>query len=428
MQRPMILIISNFLLFFRMVKVLFVHPDLGIGGAERLVVDAALALQNKGYTVRMLTNHHDPSHCFEETKDGTLEVMTVGDFLPRNIFGRFYAACAYFRMVYAALYYVFKLSRQEKYDLIFVDLISLGIPILKLAPKSPKILFYCHFPDQLLSKPGGTLKSIYRWPLNFLEETTTGQADGVLVNSKFTSRVFKETFKQLDVIPDVLYPSLNTHYFDQTQSSDEDKLINIPNDAFVFLSINRYERKKNLPLALHAFKQLEAYLTIAEWEKVYFIVAGGYDTRVLENVEHYEELEVISEELQLGSKVTFLLSPSDRQKLWLLRRCQVLVYTPSHEHFGIVPLEGMYLRKPVIAVNSGGPTETIVDDQTGYLCEPYPKEFAKAMLKLVRSSKVAEKMGDMGQKRVQQRFSFEAFSEKLDGICKNLLTSTKKIQ
>lgn len=409
-----------------MVKILFVHPDLGIGGAERLVVDAALALKNKGHTVRMLTNHHDPNHCFEETRDGTLDVMTVGDFLPRNIFGKFYAVCAYFRMVYAAFYYVFCLSKRDKYDLIFIDLISLGIPIFRLAQHNPKILFYCHFPDQLLTKPGGTLKNLYRWPLNYLEEKTTGQADGVLVNSKFTSRVFKETFKTLDLIPEVLYPSLNTEYFDTTETEDADTPINIPNDAFVFFSINRYERKKNLGLALYAFKQLEAYLTKAEWEKVYLIMAGGYDTRVLENVEHYEELEYLCDELSLSSKVTFLLSPSDREKLWLLKRAQVLIYTPSNEHFGIVPLEGMYLRKPVIAVNSGGPTETIIDDQTGYLCDANEKEFAKAMLKLVRSQKLLERMGDMGHKRVQQRFSFDAFAEKLDNIVKNLLQNTRK--
>lgn len=404
-----------------MVKILFVHPDLGLGGAERLVVDAALALKKKGHTVRMLTNHHDPNHCFEETKDGTLEVMTVGDFLPRNIFGRFYAVCAYFRMIYAAFYYVFCISRKEKYDLIFTDLISLGIPIFKLANHNPKVLFYCHFPDQLLAKPGGMFKQIYRWPLNYLEEKTTGLADGVLVNSKFTSRVFKETFKTLDTVPEVLYPSLNTDYFDSNVGNEPDIPIDIPYDAFVLLSINRYERKKNLSLALYAFKQLEAFLTKAEWEKVYFIMAGGYDTRVLENVEHYEELEYLCQDLELSKKVTFLLSPSDKAKLYLLRRCQVLIYTPSNEHFGIVPLEGMYMFKPVIAVNSGGPTETIIDDQTGFLCDSSPKEFAKAMLKLVRSQKLLERMGDMGHKRVQQRFSFEAFADKLDNIIKNLL-------
>ena len=69
-----------------MVKVLFLHPDLGIGGAERLVVDAGLALRAKNHDVHFVTSHHDPSHCFEETKDGSLQVTSVGDWLPRYIF------------------------------------------------------------------------------------------------------------------------------------------------------------------------------------------------------------------------------------------------------------------------------------------------------------------------------------------------------
>lgn len=55
-------------------RVAFVHPDLGIGGAERLVVDAAVGLQSLGHTVIMYTSHHDPAHAFDETKDGTLKV------------------------------------------------------------------------------------------------------------------------------------------------------------------------------------------------------------------------------------------------------------------------------------------------------------------------------------------------------------------
>jgi hypothetical protein len=40
------------------------------GGAERLVVDAALGLQSLGHSVDIYTSHHDPDHCFDETKDG----------------------------------------------------------------------------------------------------------------------------------------------------------------------------------------------------------------------------------------------------------------------------------------------------------------------------------------------------------------------
>ena len=52
--------------------VVFLHPDLGIGGAERLVIDAAVGLQNRGHRVIIFTSHCDPQHCFDEARDGML--------------------------------------------------------------------------------------------------------------------------------------------------------------------------------------------------------------------------------------------------------------------------------------------------------------------------------------------------------------------
>ncbi len=52
--------------------IVFFHPDLGIGGAERLVVDAAVGLQERGRRVVIFTNHCDPGHCFDECRDGML--------------------------------------------------------------------------------------------------------------------------------------------------------------------------------------------------------------------------------------------------------------------------------------------------------------------------------------------------------------------
>lgn len=51
-------------------RIAFIHPDLGIGGAERLVVDAAVGLQDLGHDVEIFTSWHDPNHCFEQTRDG----------------------------------------------------------------------------------------------------------------------------------------------------------------------------------------------------------------------------------------------------------------------------------------------------------------------------------------------------------------------
>ena len=51
-------------------NIVFFHPDLGIGGAERLIIDAAVGLQNLGHKVTIFTSHCDPQHCFDEARDG----------------------------------------------------------------------------------------------------------------------------------------------------------------------------------------------------------------------------------------------------------------------------------------------------------------------------------------------------------------------
>ena len=241
-----------------MVRVVFLHPDLGIGGAERLVIDAALALKSRGHEVTFVTAHHDDRHCFPETRQRgadsspELRVITAGDFWPRTLFGRCYALCAYWRMLFAALYLVAFSGLDPQ--VIFCDQISAAIPVLKYLSKA-KVVFYCHFPDQLLTKRETFIKSLYRAPIDWLEEKTTGMADILLVNSKFTASIFRDTFKSLKVDPQVLYPSLNTAKFDALIEDYESREgIRKSQDKTVhFLSINRYERKKNLPLALRAF-------------------------------------------------------------------------------------------------------------------------------------------------------------------------------
>uniref|UniRef100_A0A671MEB5 Alpha-1,3/1,6-mannosyltransferase ALG2 n=2 Tax=Sinocyclocheilus anshuiensis TaxID=1608454 RepID=A0A671MEB5_9TELE len=393
-----------------MVRVVFLHPDLGIGGAERLVVDAAVALRSRGCSVQIWTAHYDPQHCFSETLSPDLPVVCVGDWLPTSVFGYFHALCAYLRMIYVTLYLV--LFSGEEFDVVFCDQVSACIPFLRLARHRKKVLFYCHFPDQLLTQRRSALKRIYRGPIDWFEELTTGMADRILVNSQFTAGVFKQTFPKLaEIQTDVLYPSLNSSTFDVEVEGLSGLLPE--GRRLIFLSINRYERKKNLPLALQALAALKEHLSAGEWERVHLVMAGGYDERVVENVEHYEELHSLATSLGLDDHITFLRSFSDKQKLSLLHSSACVLYTPSNEHFGIVPIEAMYSRCPVIAVNSGGPLESVAHDETGFLCEPTPECFSEAMRKFVTDPKLKQHMGQAGRERVQQHFSLQAFTEQL---------------
>ncbi|XP_078279762.1 alpha-1,3/1,6-mannosyltransferase ALG2 [Rhinoraja longicauda] len=400
-----------------MVSVVFLHPDLGIGGAERLVLDAALALHRRGCRVQIWTAHHDRERCFPESLG--LDVRCVGDWLPRSLLGRGHAVCAALRMLFVALYLVF-LSGEE-FDVVFCDQVSACLPVLRLCRRPKRVLFYCHFPDLLLSHRRTALKRLYRRPLDWLEEATTGMADLVLVNSNFTAGVFKRTFRSLQHLhPDVLYPSLSMASLDRGVVEGEPLLVPLPpGKTLLFLSINRFERKKNLSLAVEALHSLRSRLPGADWHKVHLVLAGGYDPRLEENVLYHRELQELAARLQLAQDVTFLRSFSDDQKVWLLGRCCCVLYTPSNEHFGIVPLEAMYARRPVIAANSGGPLESIQDRVTGFLCQPSPSCFAEAMEKLVRAPELRAKMGEAGRTRVLQTFSADAFEEQLYRyICK----------
>ncbi|KAF9217850.1 Alpha-1,3-mannosyltransferase-like protein [Podila verticillata] len=426
---------------FTPLKVAFLHPDLGIGGAERLVVDAAVSLQNLGHKVVMYTSHHDPAHCFEETRDGTLTVKVGGNtIVPRTILGRFYIICAIFRNLHLALSLLL-LSKQDQFDVIIVDQLSVSIPLLRWT--GAKIFFYCHFPDKLLTKRESILKKLYRFPVDRIEELTTGMADTIVVNSKFTAEIFKQSFKTLHQVPEVLYPSIQFDKFDRKVDPTLAEIKVLQSDRVSFLSVNRYERKKDINLAIHAFARLLAE-DAQDRAHLRLVIAGGYDTRVVENVEHHQELVQLAEKthglktftvssgqndvrVPAETQVLFLQSISDVQKLFLLQTARALLYTPTNEHFGIVPVEAMYMKCPVIAVNSGGPTESILHQVTGYLCPAEEQVWAESMKVLMtKSEEELRAMGQAGHDRVVGLFSLAAFVKKLNGVLQALVQSPSK--
>ncbi|CAI9088823.1 OLC1v1023264C5 [Oldenlandia corymbosa var. corymbosa] len=386
-------------------NVAIIHPDLGIGGAERLIVDAAVELASLGHNVHVFTSHHDKTRCFEETVSGIFPVTVYGSFLPRHIFYRLHAVCAYLRCIFVA---ICVLLLWRSFDVILVDQVSAVIPVIKLK-KSTKVVFYCHFPDLLLAQHTTVLRRLYRMPIDLIEQMTTGMADLILVNSKFTASTFARTFKNLDargIKPAVLYPAVN---LDQFKEPNAIKLN--------FLSINRFERKKNIELAISAFAMLHTLeqdvLQGAVLADASLTIAGGYDKRLRENVDYLEELKSLAAEKGVSHRVKFITSCSTSERNALLSECLCILYTPMDEHFGIVPLEAMASCKPVIACNSGGPVETVKNGVTGFLCDPSPQDFSLAMAKLIRDPEMAERMGREARQHVAESFSTKIFGQKL---------------
>jgi alpha-1,3/alpha-1,6-mannosyltransferase len=127
--------------------------------------------------------------------------------------------------------------------------------------------------------------------------------------------------------------------------------------------------------------------------------------------------------------VLFLLSVPSTLKDMLLNSARLLVYTPSNEHFGIVPLEAMLAGTPVLAANTGGPLETVVDGETGWLRDPNdPGKWTEVMNKVLHqmSEKDVKNMGRAGIKRVKAEFSDAKMAERLDRLIIGMAGAKRK--
>jgi alpha-1,3/alpha-1,6-mannosyltransferase len=159
--------------------------------------------------VTIYTSHRDIHHCFDEARDGTLNVQVLGNtVVPTHIFGRFSILCAILRQLHLSLTLLFS-NPALSHEILIVDQLSTSIPLLRL---QYPILFYCHFPDKLLAKGREHwLKRLYRVPFDWIEEVSTGLADAIVVNSLFTKSVFKDAFPHIEQVPDVIYPCVDIH-------------------------------------------------------------------------------------------------------------------------------------------------------------------------------------------------------------------------
>jgi len=212
----------------------------------------------------------------------------------------------------------------------------------------------------------------------------------------------------------------------EIQTKNVNELNKCKSKPFLFVSINRYERKKDLKLAINAMNCLKAKLDANKWNQCHLVMAGGYDSRVQENVGHYTELNELSASLNLNDKISFMRSITDKQKVQLLRKAFCLIYTPTNEHFGIVPIEAMYCEKPVIATNTGGPLETVAHEKTGYLASAEPEQFALFMFKLIEDPSIQKKFSHAARVRVIENFSFLSFKKNLGDIMKSMIDIDKR--
>ena len=240
-------------------------------------------------------------------------------------------------------------------------------------------------PMRLLARSSNPLMKI-------IDTNLVSCADCALANSKYTAERYREIYGVSET--QVIYPGVAISEFPTYPAEKEDYI----------LCVSRLMKFKRIDLVLDALSLLKQ----SGINKRLVIAGDG---------EEKENLTQQCRKLGLTDTVTFAGKfGRDRRDLLIsyYTRAQCVVFSSVDEPFGIVPIEAQAAWTPVIATRSGGPMESVVDGETGFLVEPNSvSALAEKILYFDQNKQVAESMGITGRKNVETMFSWEKATEQL---------------
>lgn len=196
--------------------------------------------------------------------------------VPPDLRGRLAILCAILRHLHLVLHVTLSRELPGLAPRAFIaDQLSAGLPLLRCLYPAVPVLFYCHFPDLLLAqgRDRSRAKRLYRIPFDWLEQWSMGFAQAVAVNSNFTRSVVERTWPQLSAQTriHVVYPCVDVDSHDGGDDELRTRWAeSLHGHGRLLLSINRFERKKDIGLAIKAF----AAIPESERRGVRLVLAG----------------------------------------------------------------------------------------------------------------------------------------------------------
>jgi glycosyltransferase involved in cell wall biosynthesis len=127
----------------------------------------------------------------------------------------------------------------------------------------------------------------------------------------------------------------------------------------------------------------------------------------------------------LGGRVHFLGFRSDVPAL--MRAMDILAHTSTaSEPFGLVIVEGMLARRPVIATAAGGALEIVLPQQTGLLVAPGSvAELHDALQRLLANPAEAARLAAAGRERAERHFSLAALFHGLSAVLASIASTRR---
>ncbi len=170
-------------------------------------------------------------------------------------------------------------------------------------------------------------------------------------------------------------------------------------DKKYFFYPSRISPNKRQEYAIRAFNHFKRQV------KGYKLVLAGSVSQDSLYYNYYKKIVALADAV---GDVAVMADPDDKTVKQFYSNCTAVLYTPLNEDYGLVPLEAMASSKPILAVNEGGPKETVEDGKTGILVNSV-EELGNAMREVAENPSLADELGRNGRERVAKRYSWNLF-------------------
>ena len=194
--------------------------------------------------------------------------------------------------------------------------------------------------------------------------------------------------------------------------------LKIAKDNFVLLYVGRLEWRKGIGTLISAANLLKKIVS-----NLKIIIVGGKIfgwQKNLEDFKEYKRLDEKAEKEKVKDMVKFAGRIPNTRLPVFYSAADALVIPSYYEPFGLVALEGMASKIPVIASRIGGLANTIKDNETGLLFEPHnPVNLKEKVLMLYQNKEFADKLVQNADEDIK-KYSWETIAKKISDIYNSL--------
>lgn len=383
-------------------NILFIHQSAELYGSDRTLLLLLKHLDKTKFKSVVILPFDGPLKVELERENIKVVVAPVLKlyrkmFSPKNVF-------QFFKDIKKGFNTIDNLNKEYKFDFIYSNTLAVLLGVFYAKKSGIKHLWHIH---EIIESPKIFMKL-------FCQMLSLKHNSKIVYNSNATKN-FWNVNKRISSKSEVVWNGLEVN---QKSISNEEyenfkkEIFNSNSSEIIISLIGRISRLKGHKWLLSTYVN-----KLFEFQNIKILFVGS----PVEGQEYYlTEIEQFIIDNKLENKVKIIPFTKELVKIWAVTDVVVMPSTEK-ESFGLVAVEAMLAKKPVVASNHGGLKEIIINNETGFLVEPNNEnQLAETIITLIENPKLRQEFGEKGYKRAIENFSISNYVSSFEKIFINI--------